>query len=558
MTSFFSHRFSELGLKKKNQKIGALLIIIVLAAIGVFVAFNPDSLDLRRRASLSTGVATLEFTPSTSTLGAGSTTTLDLMLNTQDRLVDGVQAEAVISGTLPSNITFTPATVPGLQTIVQSIDPVQNTRKFTLLMITSNPLQPYTTNSAPVKLGTLSFTAPTSGQMSITFDPANTFVTQNNTGATDILKTPTNPTYSFATTSKIGRLFFGAMSPTAPQQVNRNFAANIFVDTSNQNISGVDARLSFDPTKLQVVSVQQPNNPSFTQYQELTYNNTAGTISVSGSIGSTASPVNGSNIALATVTFKPLSTTANTSVTFDFTPGNRNDSNIITAIASGEEPEDILASVSALSTEIVAGTGATPSPGVSPSPGASPGVTPSPGVSPSPAVSPTPGVTPSPGTNPSPSPDVSTTLRVRFQGKSRPGLNLSNTMTLSRRLASGSQNQVSTLAINSLGEANTIITPGNYIMLVKVPGYLARRFGSTGSPLQVLSVASTLDFTGTPLLGGDFNNDGEVNEIDYSAYFLPNFRNSNTLVDLDGSGEVNNLDFAIMRSNWGLTADTLP
>lgn len=95
-------------------------------------------------------------------------------------------------------------------------------------------------------------------------------------------------------------------------------------------------------------------------------------------------------------------------------------------------------------------------------------------------------------------------------------------------------------------------------MLVKVPGYLARRFGSTGSPLQVLSVASTLDFTGTPLLGGDFNNDGEVNEIDYSAYFLPNFRNSNTLVDLDGSGEVNNLDFAIMRSNWGLTADTLP
>ena len=66
-----------------------------------------------------------------------------------------------------------------------------------------------------------------------------------------------------------------------------------------------------------------------------------------------------------------------------------------------------------------------------------------------------------------------------------------------------------------------------------------------------------VDFTSTPLKGGDLTSDGIVNAVDYTSVFLQAFLSTNQTVDLDGSGLVNNLDFSIMRRNWFQVDDIL-
>src|SRR5690606_25027778 len=105
-------------------------------------------------------------------------------------------------------------------------------------------------------------------------------------------------------------------------------------------------------------------------------------------------------------------------------------------------------------------------------------------------------------------------------------------------------------------EAIFSLFPGNYEIWIKAPGYLARKFGTATTPVAITQGTMVLDFTSFPLLGGDFNGDGTINEVDYSLHFLTKFRTNDPMVDLDGSGEVNNLDFAIMRSNWALIGHT--
>lgn len=583
----------------KQIAVGAVLVIGLVAGLGIL----KYSQDLRQKAAVSTGTATLTLSPSGNDLPAGQKATVDILFNSQTDSVDGVQIEAVVGGTVPSDIAFSPATVAGLNTIVQTFEPESSgssNKKLVLAMLTSNPTQPYTTNSTQVKLGTLTFTAPASGSMTVTFNSTATLSTKNGTGA-DILKTPTNRTFNFVQAAATARLSLSNISPASPQIVGRAFTINVVVDSANQLISGVDAKIKYDPQVFTVNKVEKSTNSQFSSYPSLTNDAATGTISISANVGVTASPVplNGSNLALATLTITPKVANAGSPINFVFTPGDRNDSNIIALVGSGQETNDILAAVT--NATVVVNAAASPTPVASPTPTPSPTLptpTPSPSLAPSPsplgcnqacssnsqcaanlacvsgvcrlasnpssttcsAASPSPSPvipTPSPSPVPSPSPNLSLTVKLKFQGRNRTGANKALPVVISRQVAGSTTKTQVNLTTDANGETLMNLIQGNYLFLVKPQGYLAKKFGSTASPLSIAPNSSVLDFSNTTLLGGDFNGDGVINEVDYTLQFLNKFKTNDAMVDLDGSGEVNNLDFGIMRSNWGLTDDQL-
>ena len=105
---------------------------------------------------------------------------------------------------------------------------------------------------------------------------------------------------------------------------------------------------------------------------------------------------------------------------------------------------------------------------------------------------------------------------------------------------------------NPQGEFSLPMAAGFYEALIDAPGYLARVYGG----IYIREGAMNLVLS-NPLLGGDFNDDGEINEVDYTLKFMPSFNGADAVVDLDGSGMVTGLDYGIMRENWNLIDDIL-
>ena len=334
-------------------------------------------------------------------------------------------------------------------------------------------------------------------------------------------------------------LSFSAPSPANPQTVGANFTTAIVVNTAGQAIFGIDAIINFDPAKLEVVSVAPVSGNGFTSYPSTKFNNSKGEVSISGNIGTgSATPITSASLNVATITFKVLTSITTTDLTYAFTLGNRNDSNVVPEYTSARKSvTDILGSVIPLS---ITTTVITPSPNPSLSP------TPSPIPSPSPSPSPTPTPTPLP-----------ITLTLDLQGRYPSDSSNTSIIYLSYLLNGTTAASSIPLTVTSTGTTGLTLQPGSYVFLIKSPSYLARRYGTIASPIIVDPASTTIDLSAEPLLGGDFNNDTVINEIDYSTLFLPAFASTDPAMDLDGSGQVNNLDFAIMRSNWGLIDDTI-
>lgn len=344
------------------------------------------------------------------------------------------------------------------------------------------------------------------------------------------------------------KLFFSNPTPANPQTVNGDFSVTLKANTENQEISGFDAKLIFDKTRIQIVKIDPIANNGFNSYPTKVFDNNAGTAYVAGNIGAGASTaaVNGNNISLASVTFKPL-VAGDATISYIFTAGDRNDSNLVKKLTDqSQDPIDILTAADS----ITINTQAQSSPALSPSPKpiASP--------SPSPAASLLPNASPIPAVSPSPNPQA-LNIKLNLQGRNRTGVNLAKSLTLDVLKNNQTAPVRHNLATTSAGEIAINLTPDNYIFLVKIPGYLSRRFGSTTNKIYLEANDNFLDLSATPILGGDFNNDGEINEVDYTSQFLLKFGNPDPVVDLDGSGQVNNLDFAIMRVNWNLIDDLL-
>ncbi len=179
---------------KRSQIVALAILGLLLVGLIAGIDLIKSSQDNRQHASSSTGTATLALIPATSSLAQG-TRSIVLQATTGSSLVDGFQAVIDVSGTIPSNFTFTPTAISGLSTTINKLETVGSAKKLTFLAITSTPTIPYV-NTTPVTLGTFNFTAPATGTMTLTFNPTQSKITQNSTSA-DILLPPLSATYTF-------------------------------------------------------------------------------------------------------------------------------------------------------------------------------------------------------------------------------------------------------------------------------------------------------------------------------------------------------------------------
>jgi hypothetical protein len=142
----------------------------------------------------------MTLSPSTTNIQGGSSVSININTNTNSSQVLGFQVYADITGTVPSNIVFNPKSISGLQTAFNQTTDSTNGKLLRVQINAPNPTIPYSTNGSEISLGTLTFTAPTSGTMNFNFN--TTFTKINEIGTNnDILLTPNNATYTFVGTA---------------------------------------------------------------------------------------------------------------------------------------------------------------------------------------------------------------------------------------------------------------------------------------------------------------------------------------------------------------------
>lgn len=546
------------------------LLLVLGLPMALYLIARPTLL----RITAAPGNSVLSIVPPVKNVANGETGTVEVVVNPNGDNVNSVQLV----------MTYDPAVInvtnirPGAfftnesATVGQPLEIIKNiSTPGQITYAVSFPIsQNFHSSTAIASVAYIDFTAVGEGTSTFNFTTTGSSFTKvgDSTGA-NVFK---NAITGDIVVGGGSRLYLDNLNPANPQTAQSEFSIDVFMDTAGKTVSGVDARLTFDPNVLRVQGVVQNSVSPFSSYPALEYNNTAGTIDISGNIGTgaSASGVTGNGINVATVSFLPLSATSGTPIAFNFVSGDRNDSNIVEFSTSGSESVDILSSVSS-ATIVVQNATATTTPTATPvvtvTPTSTPQPpagtstpivlpTPTPTITPSPTPVPT--VTPSPTPVPSPIVSQTMTITISAQGRNYTGAVRIPNIVLSYRKPSLSQiTNIGTLTTNTSGQVITALVPGDYIFLADAPGFLKRRYGSDNSPVQITSGNLLLNLSALPLLGGDFNNDDIVNEVDYTLNFLPNFLTNNAVVDLDGSGEVNNLDYGIMRSNWGLRSDTL-
>lgn len=137
-------------------------------------------------------------------------------------------------------------------------------------------------------------------------------------------------------------------------EVGDAFELQIKLDTGGARTSGTDIYLLYDPTKLEVQDITP--GTLYSQYVGEDINNQNGGANLSGLVSGTSDLFEGIGT-FATIMFRTLSPGV-AEVSFDFTPGDRNDCNV----ADFDTQDDTLASVTNGSYNIAAGAGAPPTP----------------------------------------------------------------------------------------------------------------------------------------------------------------------------------------------------
>ena len=127
---------------------------------------------------------------------------------------------------------------------------------------------------------------------------------------------------------------------TIKAKVGTTFLVSLQIDTAGQAASGVGAKITFDPTFLQVVSATP--SQTFANYSSPTIDNTTGHLTISAINAAYSDTFTGVDI-FATVTFKVIKA-GTTTVKYDFVPGSTTDSNIAVTFGNG----DILGGVNTL------------------------------------------------------------------------------------------------------------------------------------------------------------------------------------------------------------------
>jgi hypothetical protein len=562
-------------------KIFATLVLVLALPACVFL-INTSQRLLKTKAAA--GNTVLTFSPSASTTTVGGTGTINVLMAPNGDSVIGTELHIVFD---PNIVTVTGISPGTFFTSVSGTigDPIvvnqSNLASGIINYFIEFPLGSKYSSSTTGSVAIINYTAKSVGVSPLTFQmtsPTQTLVSDIN--ANNVLSSVTNGTINVGSSAK---LYFSAPRPTSPIGYNTAFDLDILMDTGNQSVDAVDAKITFDSSLLSVTNVVAGNITGFTSYPSLTFTNSpTGTVTVSANTGSgaTTNPPLGTNLKVATISLITKSSAATTQIGYNFTLGDRNDSNIVLAGSSQTgDPVDILASVTNSSITITAPTPTatpTPRPTATPTP-IPPTATPTPRptatptpipptatptpipstpspvpmatITPSPTLTPTPRPTSTPIPTATPTPRT-ITIQLHFQGITRNGVDMTKNITLTLKDSQG-LSKLLTLVSDSNGVITISVVPGNYTMLIKASGYLGRKFN-----LNVSNISNSFDFRATPVLGGDYNGDGVVNVVDFAQY-LAAYKSVNTTIDLDKSGEVNGLDFGILRTNWNLTEDAL-
>ncbi len=110
----------------------------------------------------------------------------------------------------------------------------------------------------------------------------------------------------------------------ASGSVSGTFTIDVNVDTAAANVTGVDAILNYEPSKLEATQITEG---AFSSYPKREIDSTNGKIRISAT-ASADSPFSGSG-KVATITFRALATSGTTTLTFDYTSGSTTDSNVV-------------------------------------------------------------------------------------------------------------------------------------------------------------------------------------------------------------------------------------
>lgn len=184
-------------------------IFVVIAGIIAITVLNKTSQDLRQRAATSTGTVAISLKSPATQFAPGTPQTIEVQTNTGASNVTGYELYIDFTGTVPTDIVYTPTDPAGLSTATSSIEATSTGKRLTigLLAPIGNPPKSFTTSNATVTLGKLTFTAPTTGTMSVSMVPQLSRALLFNsdpavTTETDVLKTAPTYSYTFGATAR--------------------------------------------------------------------------------------------------------------------------------------------------------------------------------------------------------------------------------------------------------------------------------------------------------------------------------------------------------------------
>ncbi|MBI4137046.1 hypothetical protein HY469_03195 [Candidatus Roizmanbacteria bacterium] len=278
----------------------------------------------------------------------------------------------------------------------------------------------------------------------------------------------------------------------------------LYIHTAGEQIDSVDTIIIYDPSVFMLSKVEP--GTLFDRYSVLPdsalVHTANGRVEISGMIDPDSAPVTGNYLLLATLKFIPKKVSDETAITLSFEgSGIRNDTNMV----AYKEGIDILQSVGNASYSI---------------------------------------------SNTLDDRIESILLKIALQGRTELGTPKSRDINVRILNTPFDQQHISERS-NSDGEANLSAAHlqnqlpfGTYELLVKPQGYLQQRI-----TVPLLNKESVIDMTDRPFLGGDLNDSGKINGLDWGIY-LSHFNSDNELSDLDGSGKVTGLDNSFLILNW--------
>lgn len=194
--------------KYKHSVVGILVCTALLLGLLLVLLAVKRAQDVRHRATQVDGTVHVELRPGSSNIAAGQEVSLDIIASSLDATqIDAFQVFLTATGSAVPELTFEPAQIPGMfpAGLVDEeteenvyILPTESGTKIQFLQI--GPVQgssivPFTPQGSEVKLGTIRFTAPHTGQLVLMFDSQTKIIPHNIDG--DLAAPAETFTYTF-------------------------------------------------------------------------------------------------------------------------------------------------------------------------------------------------------------------------------------------------------------------------------------------------------------------------------------------------------------------------